>query len=202
MSQTLDLTGQRFGRLVAEEVVGRRHRERLWRCRCDCGSEKTVVAGGLRSGRTQSCGCMSAELASNRLITHGMNRTPLYRRWCLMISRVANPNIRQWADYGGRGITVCDRWREFENFAKDMGSTFSPELQLDRIDNDGPYSPENCRWATRTEQARNKRNNRRIEVNGVTLTLVEWSERLGIDQDNISNRLRRGWKVERALELQ
>ena len=119
-----------------------------------------------------------------------------------MISRVANPNIRQWADYGGRGITVCDRWREFENFAKDMGSTFSPELQLDRIDNDGPYSPENCRWATRTEQARNKRNNRRIEVNGVTLTLVEWSERLGIDQDNISNRLRRGWTVERALELQ
>ena len=118
-----------------------------------------------------------------------------------MIARTSNPNSPRWANYGGRGITVCDRWREFANFAADMGPTFSPELSLERIDNDRGYEPDNCRWATPTEQARNKRTNHRLEFDGLDLTLQEWAERFGIKKTTLRSRLRLGWSAERALGL-
>lgn len=117
-----------------------------------------------------------------------------------MIQRCGNPNSKRYADYGGRGITVCERWKSFAGFAEDMGPTFSPELSLDRIDNDGNYEPGNCRWATVVEQARNKRNSHRVTFLGQTKTIAEWSELLGLHYDTVHTRLgKQGWPVERAL---
>lgn len=193
---------QRIGRLTVVRQEGRsRHGDIMWRCQCDCGNVKVLPASALRSGNTQSCGCLRVEVSTLRALTHGLSGSPIYRRWTGMIGRTTNPNDARWAHYGGRGITVCERWRKFENFAEDMGPTFDPALQLDRIDNDGPYSPDNCRWATPSEQALNRRSNRHLEADGITLTLREWSRRLAIKESTIVARLKRGWSVERALGL-
>jgi hypothetical protein len=116
-----------------------------------------------------------------------------------MLARTGNPNNAHYKNYGGRGIVVCERWKNFENFESDMAPSFGPELQLDRIDNDGPYAPENCRWATHRDQQRNRRTNHVVEYRGHTLTVQEWSELLGVKPNTIVHRLRRGWPVERAL---
>lgn len=152
-----DLTGMRFGRLVVTElapsmVVSGRSR-RHWRCSCDCGEVVTVIALALISGGTKSCGCFRLD----RITTHGMTGTPEYRSWRSMLQRCMNVSSNRYMNYGGRGISVCDRWMDFANFFSDMGSRPSLDYSLDRIDNDGNYEPGNCRWATRSEQQRNKR---------------------------------------------
>ncbi|WP_055693344.1 hypothetical protein [Streptomyces prasinopilosus] len=124
----------------------------------------------------------------------------MYYRWRGMVARTTDPNHRRYADYGGRGITVCERWKSFEAFAEDMGSTFSPELTLERIDNDRGYEPGNCRWATVIEQARNKRSSHLVTFRGQTKTIIEWSELLGLNYDTVRGRLtKQGWSVERTL---
>jgi hypothetical protein len=128
-------------------------------------------------------------------------QSPLYRRWGDMKTRCSNPNFKQYADYGGRGIKVCERWRHFANFAEDMGPTFQPQLSLDRIDDDGDYCPENCRWADAYTQANNTRRNRRIEYRGEALTVNEWARRVGMKRSTLWLRYHTlAWPIDKCLE--
>ena len=156
----LELMGQRFERLL---VLGFSHADSggnsKWVCLCDCGTEKVITVHSLTSGATRSCGCLQRETISKIRFIHGMSkglrRHPLYSSWLTMKSRCRNQKVDSWKDYGGRGISVCDRWDSFENFLADMGER-PPGTSIDRVDNDGNYELQNCRWATPTEQAQNR----------------------------------------------
>lgn len=205
MSARQDLTGQRFNRLVVVEYKGHtpdKHHS-LWLCRCDCGNELTTRANSLKTGNTKSCGCWQREATVRSSTTHGQSGTPMHTCWANMIQRTSNPGHPSYRHYGGRGITVCSRWRDsFEAFAADMGPTFRDGLTLDRIDVNGNYEPSNCRWATRFEQQRNKRNNHVVTWRGRTMVLVEWAELLGLRYDTLRMRLREyGWPIERAFTV-
>lgn len=193
--------GTRYGRtVVLHELEG--ERPRRLKLKCDCGSEHLSHFGDVWRGQVTSCGCYRAEAIKRGLhATHGLADRPEYPIWCAMKNRCHNPNDRGYYKYGGRGIFVADEWREcFETFFSDMGSRPSPRHTLERIDNDGPYAPWNCRWATYTEQARNKRNARRYTYQGESLTAAEWSERLGLPQQALTARLEKGWDIERAIQ--
>lgn len=159
------LGGKRFGRLIAlRSLVIKKKKSILhWECICDCGGSAIVSTDNLRRGNTTSCGCYKKEKTSERLLKHGDNRsnnkkTPEYRAWYSMKTRCYNSNIKRYADYGGRGIRVCERWlSSYENFLEDMGRKPSSQHSLDRIDNNLNYEPSNCRWATHSEQNNNKR---------------------------------------------
>lgn len=195
-----NLTGRQFGRLTAVEYVGmNRKRGAIWRCRCICGTIKEVVAVDLSTGNTKSCGCISQENLADRNHRHGMSGTPEYLCWQHMLRRCRDPKTNHFHRYGGRGITVCERWMSFENFFADMGRKPSPGHQIDRIDNDGNYEPTNCRWVTRKEQARNRYTNTFLEWGGLRLTLAEWGERTGINATILSDRLTYGWTVSEIL---
>ena len=198
----VDLTGKQIGYWAVLERAKNKGNHAQWLCRCKCGNERVVIGIVLRDERSRSCGCLHRQACIDRSTKHGAaNRgktTRTYQAWSSMMKRCNNPKALDFGYYGGRGIKVCERWREYENFLFDMGE--KPEgLSLGRIDNDGNYEPSNCRWETGTQQGRNKRNNRYLEFNGERLTVLEWSERLNIPYNRLMNRLWRGWSADKTL---
>jgi len=196
MPRFIDLTGQRFGRLVVLKLIGKnKWGSYQWLCRCDCGKEKIVRIDSLKSGRTKSCGCLNRE----RLTKHGHYGDRTYKSWSQMIQRCTNPNNKYFKDYGGRGITVCERWlNSFPNFLEDMGE--SPKgHQIDRMNNDKGYHKSNCLWVTPKQNSRNRRSNHLETHNGKTQCITAWSEEVGIPEYVIRQRLKHGWSIERAL---
>jgi len=200
MTAFKDITGTRFGRLVVLRVAGRGPTR--WECVCDCGALCIAIGHKIKSGHTKSCGCLRKETIAEigrASSTHGMNGKTEYSIWQNMKDRCLNPRSKDYANYGGRGVSVCEKWLTFEGFFEDMGNRPSLEHSLDRIDNDGHYSKENCHWATQRQQHRNKRTNKIIEFNGESLCAIEWAERLSMPDSTLHSRLDRGWSVERAL---
>ena len=170
--QVASLTGQQFGRLTVSEEIERQGSHRIVICKCQCGNARTVRFASLRSGNTRSCGCFQRERVSKVMTTHGKMNTAEYRSWCHLRSRCLNKANVGYHNYGGRGITVCERWGKFENFLIDMGERPSKKHTVERVDNDGPYSPENCIWATKDTQVNNMRTNRCLTLNEVCLTVA------------------------------
>lgn len=168
-----------------------------WICTCDCGTVCSIRIDSVKNGHTKSCGCFKKERDSQT--KHGKVYTRMYTIWTGMIQRCSNSRSTGYHKYGGRGITVCERWLKFENFYKDMGDPPKKEYSLDRLDNNGNYTPENCRWSSPMEQAQNTRTNRMITYNGRTQPLIVWARELGIDYQALRGRLHYGWTVERAF---
>ncbi len=199
-----DLAGQRFTRLVAIERVPGYGKRAMWLCRCDCGGSKIVWQYLLTKGDTRSCGCLQRETRAKQRPnkrTHGMSDTPVFRIWVQIRYRTLNPRCAAFKDYGGRGIGICDRWRDdFAAFNADMGKRPSANHTVERSDNDGPYSPENCYWATKSQQQRNRRINTRITAFGKTQTCAAWGEETGLGYNIVWKRIyRRKWPPERAV---
>lgn len=201
--------GTRFGRLSVVREVGRnKWRDRLVECRCDCGNTVVVALGKLKSGRTRSCGCLRSEASAERLRKHGITaggKPRTFTIWSGMKARCLNPKSVSYQNYGGRGIGICPEWMEFRTFHEwAMSNGYADGLQLDRIDNDGDYCPENCRWVTRSQNQRNTRRARLITLNGRTQTATEWIRELGVSRSAFYAALRKGQRyfIERYGEME
>jgi hypothetical protein len=194
MQERFNLLGMRFGKLVVTAQEQSRNRQRYWRVKCDCGGEAIVMATNLRRGNSQSCGKCP-------LVKHGMARTKIHGVWLAMKQRCINPNDKAYPNYGGRGIKIDPTWNSFEVFYQEMGDPPHGGT-LERIDNDGPYSKSNCRWASRKEQCNNKRTNNMITAFGRTQSLTAWADEFGMHARTLHNRIHRGgMSPESALKL-
>ena len=196
MSRLIDLTSQRFGRLVVVARVENSGDGRArWTCRCDCGTIRIVLSDHLRRGNIRSCGCSRRTHGQ----TIGRTKSRAFSIWDTMVQRCTNRNRAVWKYYGGRGITVCKRWLEFVNFLTDMGNPPTKKHQLDRIDNNKGYCPSNCRWVTSKTNNRNRRNNRLITYRDQTQCLSALAEEYGINRQALRRRITSGWPMHRAL---
>lgn len=199
MSRIVDLTGKKFGRLTAiSRLKGSRAIPAKWKCVCDCGETVFVDTNKLLSGHTASCGCLQRERTGNASRKHGLRHSRLYKTWCNMKTRCYNRKSTDFYNYGGRGITVCDEWKTdflaFYNWA--MSNGYRDDLSIDRIDNDKGYSPDNCRWATSKEQARNKANTVKITLCDETKSLKDWCDIYNLDYYTVYDMLRSGYQPE------
>lgn len=210
MGKLIDLTGQRFGRLVViKRSKAGNDGSVYWYCRCDCGKEVIVKGSALRSGHTKSCGCFNSDFHRSCLEQtlfknkpcDGRSRTRLYPIWRSMRDRCNNPNCKAYPRYGGRGISVCAEWaNSFDAFrAWALSRGYAENLSIDRIDNNKGYCPENCRWVSVDIQCRNRRSNVYISYGGEAQTLSDWAREYGLDSHVIRYRLKHGWPIERAL---
>lgn len=187
----IELTGLKFGRwTVLGSPTKDKYGKLMWLCRCDCGTEKNVNGGHLRQGATKSCGCYKIE----KRLKHGMTKTPIHHKWIDMKKRCTNPKCNNYKNYGARGITVCEEWsNSFISFMEwSLLNGYSDELEIDRIDNDKGYSPENCRYVTKNVNNFNKRTNRLIEINGETKAISQWGQEYGLMSQTIHSRTKRG----------
>ncbi len=199
MSKRENLLDQKFGRLLVIDEApyhvspsGRKHVK--WKCQCDCGKVKEVLATSLKSGTTNSCGCFRKDINTK----HGMRQTPTYKSWCHMKARCYNPNTEMYPHYGGRGITVCDRWlNSFENFLEDMGEKLEG-TSIDRIDNDGNYEPSNCEWATSRKQASHTS---QTKLNPDLVKYIREQRATGRTYKDLSTELRINWHTIRRAAI-
>ena len=198
------LENQKFGRLTVVREVGRTKSGcALWFCECECGGNKMVSSYSLRCGRTQSCGCIKREQNLEMFVTHGESGSPLWKLWNSVKNRCNNPNNHKYANYGERGIKVCPEWEASFSAFRDwcLANGYSKGLTIERIDVNGDYSPSNCIFATQKVQQNNRRNNHRITYRGVTKTLAQWAEHLGMGYSMLEHRINRGWSVEDAFTI-
>jgi hypothetical protein len=199
--------GDVYGQLTVLHDCGtNQHKKRIWRCQCACGNQTDVIGSLLLRGTTRSCGCLrrvtASENARKHCTKHGMSQTSTYASWVSMRERCYNPKNTSYPCYGGKGIQVCNAWlKSFERFLADMGPRPSKLHSIDRKCNDRGYEPGNCRWATRQQQARNRKTNRLIDFRGETVTSIELAERHGIPVRTFRARLNNGWSVERAVSV-
>lgn len=207
MAKVNDLTGLRFGRFtVVKRASNNKNGSTMWECVCDCGNVRVVNASNLKCGVSASCGCLRKEIMREKQMKHGdSENSRLYRIWKDMKARCFCKAVAQYNDYGGRGIAVCEEWRndytKFKQWSLDNG--YRDNLTIDRIDNDGDYCPENCRWASRSEQNLNKRSRCLLTYRDKTQTITEWSVELGIPRAVLRDRIfRYNWSVEKAFETE
>lgn len=199
MSKKTEMIGKKFGKLTPIEEGGHMGGFLAYKCQCDCGNTAIIRGTSLRSGNTTSCGCVHKTMVGNLNKKHGLKQTAEYSVWQNMITRCTNSNTNCFYRYGGRGISVCDEWRDFEKFYADMGNRPNG-MTLERIDNNGSYSKENCRWATLKEQARNTRRTKLVEHNGKTQCLKDWANEVGIVYNTLRKRfIIYGWSFEKAI---
>ena len=205
MSRYIDRTGQRYGKLTVVSFQGTSPRRiSMWLCLCDCGAEKLVRGDSLATGNTTSCGCYQQEKLLEANTKHGQSSregsTSAYQIWQQMRDRCSNTGNKRYSSYGGRGITVCERWASFENFFADMGE--KPDgLSLDREDNSKGYSPDNCRWATLEQQSNNTRRNRFVVYQGESLTVAQLAIKVDMKYSILHSRIKLGWDVNDAVTL-
>lgn len=201
-NRNCNMIGRKFGRLIVLELDGKTSNCLLaYKCRCECGTVKTVCGSCLRRGLTKSCGCLLFEGRAgkdNPSYIHGLTNSQTYRSWANMIQRCTNPHNHKWPRYGGRGIKICAEWMVFANFLRDMGP--SPAgFSIERKDVNGDYEKSNCCWLHHPLQGKNKTNHRLITFNGMTKPFFAWAEHLGISYGALRQRLQHGWSIERAL---
>lgn len=201
-----DISGNKYNHLTALEPTRSENSDKYcWLFICDCGNKKIIRKTKVVNGYTKSCGCLLKEIGKNNVQkyfkTHGKSKTPTYIAWRGIKQRCLDKNIEGYISYGGRGIKVCDRWlNSFENFLEDMGERPSPKHSIDRIDNDGNYEPNNCRWATNKEQSCNRRSSFIINYKGKSQTLMEWSEELEMSYHLLRDRIvRYKWDIEKSF---
>jgi hypothetical protein len=210
MGKFIDLTGQRFGRLVVIEravnILSVSRSKTAWHCKCECGGKIITISESLKNGSTQSCGCLHIEHTISLKKSHGLCKNGnggqhrLYNIWISMRQRCFNKNSGDYKNYGGRGITICKAWDEYENFYTwAMANGYQDGLTIERKHNNGNYEPDNCTWIPKADQINNTRRSRLISFRGETKTMKQWSDELPISYTKLKSRLKYGWDIESAL---
>ncbi len=200
MGNLIDVKGQRFGRLIVIEKAEKTDvgKNAFWLCKCDCGNEKIIGSRNLRSGDSQSCGCLHRDVHT----THKLSKHPLFAVWHAMKARCYNPTNKDYNNYGARNITICNEWLDVCNFikwAENNGYKYGTGFSIDRINCNGNYEPSNCKFSTNLEQANNKRNNILVNYQGETKTLKQWSKDLNLKYGTIYGRLKKGWSIDKVF---